>query len=89
MKKAVNMRLEQEVIDIIEKQAGDTFTEKFNNLVFRLEWEREKKVSENKRLDKLIGEKSSKLEELGKALYDASQIVKPHCNVWGYEKRVV
>lgn len=36
MSKAVNMRLSDEVISIIESYVGDTFTEKFNNLVFML-----------------------------------------------------
>lgn len=66
-KKSVTVRLNDDVIDFVNQQVGDTFTQKFENLITRCVWElpqvekqltstREKVKRERKQLEKLSGE---------------------------------
>lgn len=76
MKKMVNMRLEENIISIIEKQIGGTFTEKFVNLVELLDKQEEAKKQTIKYLDSQITEKESRLKDLAKCLEDARVILR-------------
>lgn len=64
MKKAVNMRLDDDVLSIIDRQIGETFTDKFRNLVFKMAWEIKAKEEKIKQLDKAIAERNEKLSDL-------------------------
>ncbi len=73
-----NMRFSDEVIEMIESQAGRNFTEKFENLVTRCVWELPNKENEIKKLDKLIEKRKKELGDLAArynrlaALYNSS-----------------
>lgn len=59
-----SMRFSDTMIEMIEAQAGDTFTAKFEALVTRCMWElpeKEKRIAE---LDKQIEQKRKELKEL-------------------------
>ena len=66
-KRSITVRLNEDVIELIERQQGETFTQRFENLVTRCVWElpqvekqltsyREKVKREQRQLSKLSGE---------------------------------
>ena len=58
------IRLNDEILDAIEGQIGDTFTQKFEAMVTRCMWELPAKEEQIKQLDKQIAEKRKKLYEM-------------------------
>ena len=76
MKKAINMRLEENIIKIIKSESGETFTDKFVNLVVRLDKEKSNKESHLKQLQKNISDKETRLEEIQKCISDISVILR-------------
>lgn len=65
-----SIRFSEEMISMIESQAGDTFTAKFEALVTRCMWELPKREEELKRIRKLIQEENSRLESIRKKTLD-------------------
>lgn len=61
-----SIRFTEKMIEMIESQVGDTFTAKFEALVTRCMWELPKREEELKRIQKLIQEESSRLENIQK-----------------------
>lgn len=64
-----SMRFSNEIIEMIESQAGETFTAKFENLVQRCMWElpyREKKL---KYINEMISRRTKQLEDLTEKFY--------------------
>lgn len=59
-----SIRFSDELAELIDRQVGKTFTEKFENLVTRCVWELPEKETELKRLDKEISRKRKQLQEL-------------------------
>lgn len=59
-----SIRFSDELAELIERQQGDTFTQKFENLVTRCVWELPAKQREVKQLEGLIREKRERLVEL-------------------------
>jgi hypothetical protein len=47
-----SIRFSDELAELIDRQAGNTFTEKFENLVTRCVWELPQKEAELERLEK-------------------------------------
>ncbi len=58
------IRLNDEILEAIEGQIGDTFTQKFEAMVTRCMWEFPAKEAQIKQLDKQIAEKRKKLYEM-------------------------
>lgn len=58
-----SLRFSDELAELIERQAGRTFTEKFENLVTRCVWELPQKEAELERLDELIRKKQNAMAE--------------------------
>ena len=58
------IRLNDEILEAIEGQIGDTFTQKFEAMVTRCMWELPAKEEQIKQLDKQIAEKRKKLYEM-------------------------
>ena len=58
------IRLNDEILEAIEGQIGDTFTQKFEAMVTRCMWEVPAKEAQIKQLDKQIAEKRKKLYEM-------------------------
>ena len=57
-----SIRFSDELAELIDRQAGDTFTEKFENLVTKCVWELPQKEERIKELDKEIERKVKKLQ---------------------------
>lgn len=59
-----SIRFSDELAELIDRQIGDTFTEKFENLVTRCVWELPQKEAELEHLKKQIDERKQELKEL-------------------------
>ena len=61
-----SMRFSDEIIEMIESQAGETFTAKFEALVTRCVWELPQKEQELRGLNNAIREKREQLGRMSK-----------------------
>lgn len=61
-----SIRFSDELADLIDRQAGKTFTEKFENLVTRCVWELPQKEKQLEKITKAIQEEQTKLMKLRK-----------------------
>ena len=59
-----SIRFSDELAELIDRQVGNTFTEKFENLVTRCVWELPQKEEELKRLQEQISLKQKRLYDL-------------------------
>ena len=59
-----SIRFSDELAELIDRQVGRTFTEKFENLVPRCVWELPGKEAELKRLDQEINRKRKELQQM-------------------------
>lgn len=63
-----SIRFSDEVKEIIEKVEGKNFQEKFENLIYKLDNEREQKQKDIRRLNSLIKEKEERLKKLNETV---------------------
>ena len=61
-----NIRLSDEIVEMIESQQGVNFTQKFENLVTRCKWELPNKEKELRRINELIVKQRKELDDLHK-----------------------
>lgn len=59
-----SIRFSDELAELIDRQNGDTFTEKFENLVTKCVWELPQKEKELEQIEEEIQEKRAELKEL-------------------------
>ena len=59
-----SIRFSDELAELIDRQAGNTFTEKFENLVTRCVWELPQKEAELRRIQSQIDERRQELKQL-------------------------
>lgn len=59
-----SMRLSARAIEIIEAQAGETFTQKFEALVTRCMWELPEKEKQLKKVEERLAEKQAEIRML-------------------------
>ena len=59
-----SIRFSDEMAELIDRQAGSSFTEKFENLVTRCVWELPAKEKELERLEKLIRKKREQYQKM-------------------------
>lgn len=62
-----SIRFSDELAELIDRQQGQTFTEKFENLVTRCVWELPQKEKELEQIQKQINEKKQELKNLWKS----------------------
>jgi len=62
-----SMRFSDELVQMIELQPGDTFTDKFEHLVTKCCWELPGKEAELEQLDEQISKKKQELQDLWKS----------------------
>jgi len=62
-----SIRFSDELAELIDRQAGKTFTEKFENLITRCVWELPKKEEQLKRIQEQIKEEQERLYKFQKA----------------------
>ena len=61
-----SIRFSDELAELIDRQAGNTFTEKFENLVTRCVWELPQKEAKLKEVQKQVRQEEKRLAELRK-----------------------
>lgn len=59
-----SIRISDEIAELIDRQAGANFTEKWENLVTRCVWELPKKEEELQRLDEAISRKREQFSDM-------------------------
>ena len=59
-----SIRFSDELAELIERQQGENFTQKFENLVYRCAWELPAKERELKQLEERIQEKREQLRRM-------------------------
>lgn len=75
-KRIVNLRLSEEMIDIINQQIGDTFTQKFENMVTRCMWELPATEQKLKVLEEDVEERRKALHEIAAEYEKYSRILR-------------
>lgn len=61
-----SIRFSDELAELIDRQMGNTFTEKFENLVTRCVWELPQRESELKEVQKQVRQEEKRLADLRK-----------------------
>ena len=61
-----SIRFSDELAELIDRQVGNTFTEKFENLVTRCVWELPQKEAELKEVQKQVRQEEKRLADLRK-----------------------
>ena len=69
-----SIRFSDEMAALIDQQIGDTFTQKFENLVTRCVWELPQKEEELRRVRELIDRKRQQLSELNRTIIQLDQL---------------
>lgn len=59
-----SIRFSDELAELIDRQEGDTFTQKFENLVTRCVWELPARTSELKQMEERIEAKREQLQQM-------------------------
>lgn len=70
------IRLSEDVADMIDRQAGTTWTDRFENLVTRAYWELPSKEAELEKVKKEIESKKNELKKLSYIAVDMSRKLK-------------
>ena len=71
-----SIRFSDELAELIDRQAGNTFTEKFENLVTRCVWELPQKEAELEEVQKQIRREEKRLTELRKRREKLDQAIR-------------
>lgn len=71
-----SIRFSDEIAELIDRQIGDTFTQKFENLVIRCTWELPAKEEELKRLEEKISQKRKQLSDMASRARKLEQTLK-------------
>lgn len=71
-----SIRFSDELADLIDRQVGDNFNQKFENLVTRCVWELPQKEKELKRVQENIDRERQRLYDLQKATQELRQLEK-------------
>ena len=82
-----SIRFSDELAEFIDRQAGNTFTEKFENLVIRCVWELPQKEAELERLEEKIQQERKRLAGLQKRRTKLEQIMQSFLQNLDYQLR--
>ena len=84
-----SIRFSDELAELIDRQVGRTFTEKFENLVTRCVWELPGRQAELEQLEKEISRKRKQLQEmttqvgrLGETLRNLETVINQEAGKW-------
>ena len=84
-----SMRFSDAMIEIIEQQAGDTFTAKFEALVTKCAWELPQKKQELKRIQEQIDQERKTLSRIRKKAYELeNQMYRMTSSTEGYVRQL-
>ena len=70
-----SIRFSNDLAELIDRQVGNTFTEKFENLVTRCVWELPQKEKELKQIEQQIQKKKAELKEIYKKTAEWRQTI--------------
>ena len=70
-----SIRFSDELTELIDRQVGNSFTEKFEGLITRCVWELPQKEAELERIQKDIQQEQERLSELRKQWAKLSQVM--------------
>ncbi len=70
-----SIRFSDELAELIDRQAGNTFTEKFENLVTRCVWELPQREEELEKVQKQVRQEEKRLAELWKRRVKLDQTI--------------
>ena len=70
-----SIRFSDELAELIDRQVGNTFTEKFENLITRCVWELPQKEKELEHIQKQIDDKKAELKQLYQSTAEWRQAV--------------
>lgn len=70
-----SIRFSDELAELIDRQMGRTFTEKFENLVTRCVWALPAKEKELERLEQQITEKRQQLREMSDQIWELKRTI--------------
>lgn len=79
-----SIRFSDEIAELIDRQIGDTFTQKFENLVIRCTWELPAKEEELKQLEEQIDQKRKQLSDMASRARKLEQTLKNMENTMHY-----
>lgn len=79
-----SIRFSDEIAELIDRQIGDTFTQKFENLVTRCTWELPAKEEELKELEKQISQKRKQLSDMASRAKKLEQTLRDIENTMDY-----
>lgn len=82
------IRFSDELAALIDRQIGDTFTQKFENLITRCVWELPQKEEELRRVQEQIKQERQRLTEIQKASKQISSLMWHLKNAQDYIKNV-
>ena len=71
-----SIRFSDELAELIDRQAGDTFTQKFEGLITRCVWELPRKEAELEEVQKQIRREKERLTELRKRREKLEQAIR-------------
>ena len=71
-----SIRFSDELAELIDRQAGDTFTQKFEGLITRCVWELPRKEAELEEVQKQIRREKERLTELRKRREKLDQAIR-------------
>ena len=71
-----SIRFSDELAELIERQQGENFTHKFENLVYRCAWELPAKEWELKQLEERIHEKREQLRQMSAQARELSETLR-------------
>lgn len=71
-----SIRFSDEMADLIDRQIGDTFTQKFENLITRCVWELPQKEEQLKKIQEQINQERKRLFALQKATENLRRLEK-------------
>ena len=69
-----SIRFSDELAELIDRQVGDTFTQKFENLVTRCVWELPQREKQLKQIQKQISREKKRLYDLQKTTEQLRQL---------------
>lgn len=79
-----SIRFSDELAELIDRQAGNSFTEKFEGLITRCVWELPQKEEELKRIQKEIQQERKRLTDLRKRQRKLDQTINSLQDVLNY-----
>lgn len=79
-----SIRFSDEFAELIDRQIGDTFTQKFESLITRCTWELPAKEKELEKLQKEIDQKQKQLSDMASRARKLEQTLKDMENTIGY-----